>query len=89
MPRRFDSAFTMFVHLKGHRVLEYYFDLTDARAAANDSRAVRDARILSLAKESAARAATRLGGAKIHDERVDLACLEGLDDGAHVRPQGL
>jgi hypothetical protein len=36
MPRVFNSSFTMFVYLKGHHLLEYYFAVSDARIAAND-----------------------------------------------------
>ncbi len=38
MTRRFNSAFTMFVFLKGHHIVEYYFGVRDARTAANDVR---------------------------------------------------
>ncbi len=38
MSRRFNSAFTMFVFLKGHHIVEYYFAVRDARTAANDVR---------------------------------------------------
>jgi hypothetical protein len=37
MPRRLDSSFTMFVYLRGHHLLEYYFAVSDTGAAANDS----------------------------------------------------
>jgi hypothetical protein len=36
MPRPYNSATTMFVYLKGHHVLEYYFGVANARTAAND-----------------------------------------------------
>jgi hypothetical protein len=32
----FHSSITMFVYLKGHHLLEYYFSVSDARMAAND-----------------------------------------------------
>jgi len=32
----FHSSITMFVYLKGHHLLEYYFSVSDARIAAND-----------------------------------------------------
>lgn len=32
----FHSSCTMFVYLKGHHLIEYYFAVSDARAAAND-----------------------------------------------------
>jgi hypothetical protein len=32
----FHSSITMFVYLKGHHLLEYYFSVPDARLAAND-----------------------------------------------------
>ena len=34
--KRFDSSVTMFVYLRGHHLLEYYFSISDARLAAND-----------------------------------------------------
>ena len=37
MPRLFDSSFTMFVYLKGHHLLEYYFAVSDTGMSANDS----------------------------------------------------
>jgi hypothetical protein len=37
MPRRLDSSFTMFVYLKGHHLLEYYFAVSDTAISANDS----------------------------------------------------
>jgi len=37
MPKSFNSSFTMFVYLRGHHVLEYYF-AADTRMAANDTR---------------------------------------------------
>ena len=36
MTKRFNSAFTMFVFLRGHHLVEYYFAVRDARTAAND-----------------------------------------------------
>ncbi len=33
---RFHSSSTMFIYLKGHHLLEYYFSVSDARVAAND-----------------------------------------------------
>jgi hypothetical protein len=36
MPRQYNSSFTMFVYLKGHNLLEYYFTIPDARVSAND-----------------------------------------------------
>ncbi len=36
MTELFNSSFTMFVYLKGHDLLEYYFCVSDARMAAND-----------------------------------------------------
>jgi hypothetical protein len=36
MPRPYNSSFTMFVYLKGHHLLEYYFALSDTRMSAND-----------------------------------------------------
>jgi hypothetical protein len=32
----FHSSATMFVFLKGHHLLEYYFSVSDSRSAAND-----------------------------------------------------
>jgi hypothetical protein len=32
----FHSSITMFVYLRGHHLLEYYFSVPDARMAAND-----------------------------------------------------
>jgi hypothetical protein len=37
MPRRLESSFTMFVYLKGHHLLEYYFAVSDTAISANDS----------------------------------------------------
>jgi len=37
MPRGLDSSFTMFVYLKGHHLLEYYFAVSDTGISANDS----------------------------------------------------
>jgi hypothetical protein len=34
----FHYSSTMFVYLRGHRLLEYYFSVADARIAANDMR---------------------------------------------------
>jgi hypothetical protein len=34
--RHYHAAFTMFVFLKGHHLLEYYFAVADARESAND-----------------------------------------------------
>jgi hypothetical protein len=36
-PQRFNSRFTMFVYLNGHRLLEYYFAVSDTRLSANDA----------------------------------------------------
>ena len=36
MPRFFHASSTMFVYLRGHHLLEYYFSVHDARIAAND-----------------------------------------------------
>jgi len=36
MRKFFHSSSTMFVFLKGHHLLEYYFSMADARRAAND-----------------------------------------------------
>jgi hypothetical protein len=36
-PRYFDAAFTMFVYLHGHHLIEYYFAVADARVSANDN----------------------------------------------------
>jgi hypothetical protein len=36
MPRRFNSSFTMFVYLRGHPLLEYYFGVLDTHLSAND-----------------------------------------------------
>jgi len=36
MLKLFHSSSTMFVYLKGHHLLEYYFAVADARDAAND-----------------------------------------------------
>jgi hypothetical protein len=36
MPKQYNSSFTMFVYLKGHQLLEYYFTIADARLSAND-----------------------------------------------------
>jgi hypothetical protein len=36
MPQRFNSMFTMFVFLKGHPLLAFYFAVADTQAAAND-----------------------------------------------------
>ena len=36
MAKRFDSTLTMFVYLKGHHLLEYYFAISDTRDAANE-----------------------------------------------------
>ena len=40
MPRQYNSSFTMFVYLKGHDLLEYYFAISDSRLSANDLDAV-------------------------------------------------
>jgi len=32
----FHASATMFVFLKGHHLLEYYFSVSDSRSAAND-----------------------------------------------------
>ena len=32
----FHASSTMFVYLKGHHLLEYYFAVSDSRVAAND-----------------------------------------------------
>ncbi len=34
--RRYNAALTMFVFLRGHHLLEYYFSVADTRLAAND-----------------------------------------------------
>ncbi len=36
-PRRYNSSVTMFVFLRGHGLLEYYFSVADAHLSANDS----------------------------------------------------
>jgi hypothetical protein len=36
MRRLYDSALTMFVYLKGHGVLQYYFAVRDTYTAANE-----------------------------------------------------
>ena len=36
LPHRFHATRTMFVFVRGHHLLERYFDVADARAAAND-----------------------------------------------------
>jgi hypothetical protein len=36
MQPAFHSSGTMFVFLKGHELLEYYFSVSDSRNAAND-----------------------------------------------------
>ena len=41
MPLSFNSSFTMFVYLKGHDLLEYYFAISDTRLSANDFQATR------------------------------------------------
>ncbi len=48
MPIPYNSATTMFVYLKGHHVLEYYFGVLNARLAAND-RAPRAAEVPPIA----------------------------------------
>jgi hypothetical protein len=39
MAKHYSAAFTMFVFLRGHHVLEYYFGVRDTRTAANDGAA--------------------------------------------------
>ena len=36
MHSNFHASATMFVFLKGHHLLEYYFSVSDSRSAAND-----------------------------------------------------
>jgi hypothetical protein len=36
MPGLFHASFTMFVYLRGHHLIEYYFSVSDSRVAAND-----------------------------------------------------
>jgi len=36
MQPSFHASVTMFVFLKGHHLLEYYFSVSDSRSAAND-----------------------------------------------------
>jgi hypothetical protein len=36
MPKPFDSRFTMFVYLRGHPLLSFYFAVCDTVEAAND-----------------------------------------------------
>jgi hypothetical protein len=36
MQQSFHASATMFVFLKGHHLLEYYFSVSDSRSAAND-----------------------------------------------------
>ena len=36
MLQHFHASWTMFVYLKGHHLIEYYFAVADARVAAND-----------------------------------------------------
>jgi hypothetical protein len=36
MQQCFHASATMFVFLKGHHLLEYYFSVSDCRSAAND-----------------------------------------------------
>jgi hypothetical protein len=36
MQSTFHASATMFVFLKGHHLLEYYFSVSDSRSAAND-----------------------------------------------------
>jgi hypothetical protein len=36
LPQRFDASITIFVYLKGHHLLEYYFALANTRDAANE-----------------------------------------------------
>jgi hypothetical protein len=36
MRELFHASSTMFVYLRGHHLLEYYFSVADARIAAND-----------------------------------------------------
>jgi hypothetical protein len=48
MIKRFNSAFTMFVFLKGHHVVEYYFAVRDAHTAANDGGRPQSAGVVPL-----------------------------------------
>jgi len=48
MSQRFHSALTVFVYLKGHPVLRYYFGIRDAHAAANDPNSSPRARVVPL-----------------------------------------
>jgi hypothetical protein len=48
MRKRFHSAFTMFVFLKGHHLVEYYFGVRDAHTAANDGGRPQSARVVPL-----------------------------------------
>jgi hypothetical protein len=48
MIKRFNSAFTMFVFVRGHQVVEYYFAVRDARIAANDVLHPQSARVVPL-----------------------------------------
>ena len=48
MMKRFNSAFTMFVLLRDHPSVEYYFGVRDARTAANDGPATRSAGVVPL-----------------------------------------
>ena len=36
MLKSFHASSTMFVYLRGHHLIEYYFSVNDARIAAND-----------------------------------------------------
>lgn len=36
MPQRFHALRTVFIFIRGHHLLERYFDMADAREAAND-----------------------------------------------------
>lgn len=35
-PAEFNAALTMFVYLKGHHLLEYYFEISDIRECSNE-----------------------------------------------------
>jgi hypothetical protein len=48
MTKRFNSAFTMFVFLRGHPSVQYYFGVRDVRTAANDGPAPQSAGVVPL-----------------------------------------
>jgi len=53
--RRYDAAVTMFVFLRGHPVLEYYFGLRDAYRAANEPGTPGSAAVMALPRRAADR----------------------------------